>query len=195
MNLCITNTSLPMLILGRTKINRFAWHSKKPRSLFGLFRNLSCVISFEGHLVIFCGSYEALKLNAQSRRGRRISHRNKSRNRTNEHQRFSPSRPLSSDFSATSRAIGTGDPPSAFISFRRDERDGFYFQIHPRRRRTRERGIYSASTCEVVRRWKTFVLAGGRELKRRERRAPFAKRVDLCARNNVAPFHEINHDY
>jgi hypothetical protein len=41
-----------------------------------------------------------------------------------------------------------------------------------------KRGIYSASTREVVRRWKTFGAVGGRKLKRRERHAPFAKPVD-----------------
>ena len=38
-----------------------------------------------------------------------------------------------------------------------------------------ERGIYSASTREVVGRWRIFASAGGRKLKRRERHAPDAK--------------------
>jgi|GEM_PF-2819735 len=53
-------------------------------------------------------------------------------------------RPVTWDewFTLPVREGGTGDPP----------RDGFCFQIRSRRRRIRERGIYSASTCEVMRR-------------------------------------------
>jgi len=67
-------------------------------------------------------------------------------------------------------------PPS--LCFDATSATGFVAQFTLGGGAIREHGIYSASLCEVVRGWRTFASAGGRELKRRERRAPFAKPVD-----------------
>jgi hypothetical protein len=76
----------------------------------------------------------------------------------NEHQRFSPSRPLASDYSATRRGIGTGDPlpPSLPSALRFDAASRYG----------------ATSAADFI---SKFILGGGDKSRLREKATPLSQ--------------------